>query len=63
MKAIYNYCKNTTSGTFGVVAVTSVASSLKYIIENLEMALRIPVVRPTEETDLLSGTERNTRRE
>lgn len=63
MKAIYNYCKNTASATFEVVAVTSVASSLKYIIENLEMTLCIPVVRPTEETDLLSRTERNTQRE
>lgn len=54
------YFRNTVSGSFGVIAVTSALSSPKLIADNLEMIFCIPAIKPTEKTHLFSKME-NTR--
>lgn len=62
MNTTESYFKNTVSGSFGVIAVTSVLSSPKLIqVENLEIIFCIPAIKPTEKTHLFSKMEKNTR--
>lgn len=61
MNTTEGYFRNTVSGSFGAIAVTSVLSSPKLIAENLEMIFCIPAIKPTEKTHLFSKMEKNTR--
>lgn len=61
MNTTESYFKNTVSDSFGVIAVTSVLSSPKLIVENLETIFCIPAIKLTEKTHLFNKVEKNTR--